>query len=82
MSTTREEIRKWLNDAKMADASHVIVVCDTYDYSDYPVFVKKTDDIHQKIDVYHGKNMQRIMEIYNLNQDIEQQLNQERCWNV
>lgn len=33
----------WLAQGKRLKATHLIVVCDTYDYEDYPVFVRKVE---------------------------------------
>jgi hypothetical protein len=78
MSTTKSDIREWLEEAK-EDTSHMIVVCDTYDYDDYPVYVSKSENLKDKIASYNFKNMQKIMEIYSLTgkYSIESQL--EEC---
>lgn len=39
MSCTQEEIRAWLLEGKAQGATHTIIVCDTFDYEDYPVHV-------------------------------------------
>lgn len=81
MGTTRDDIRSWLERAKKDGATHVIVVCDTYDHEDYPVEVKKGEDVRKKFDEYNGKNMQRVMEVYNLSLDIDKQLLEHRAFN-
>jgi hypothetical protein len=88
--TNNEEIRSWLLEGKKLGASHVIIVCDTFDYGDYPVYVKKIPetmvesmvgrvyeihDVRQYVDRnYRGQNMQKVMEVYNLSLPMEQQL--------
>lgn len=61
----------------------MIVVCDSFDYEDYPVYVKKGEDVRAKHKEYiDGKHsMQRVMEVYSLNQDKEKQLNEHRAFN-
>lgn len=81
MAATRDDIKRWLTQAKKNKATHVIVVCDTFDHSDYPVEVKKGEDARKMAEQRDGKNMQRVMEVYNLNKDIEEQLNQVRSFN-
>ena len=81
MGTTRDDIRSWLQRAKSEGATHVIVVCDTYDHEDYPVEVKPGEDVRKKFDEYNGKNMQRVMEVYNLSLDIDKQLLEHRAFN-
>lgn len=63
------------------DYSHVIIVCDTFDHEDYPVYVKDDENIYSIIDEYN-KNMQKVMEVYNYNMDIEKQLNEDRTYNI
>jgi hypothetical protein len=80
MGTTQSEIRTWLERAKARGATHVIVVCDTFDHEDYPVEVMSGEDVKQKYDDYNGKDMNRVMEVYNLGLDIESQLSEYRAF--
>lgn len=81
MGTSRQEIERWIKRGKDQNATHVIVVCDTFDYEDYPVFVKEGQDVRKVFEAYSGKNMQRVMEVYNLSMDIQKQLNEHRAMN-
>ena len=81
-ATQQEDIIRWLYTAKQEKATHMIVVCDTFGHEDYPVNVSKKEDIHDKIKEYDGKNMQSIMEVYNLSMDIEDQINEHRTYNI
>ena len=81
MGTSKEDIKRWLKQGKKEKATHVIVVCDTFDYEDYPVYVMKNEDVHKVYDEHNGKNMQRVMEVYNLSKDIDEQLNTRRAFN-
>jgi len=69
--TTVAQIREWLDRAEKVD-THMLVVCDTFDYTDYPVFV--SNNIDEVIEDY-SDNMSKVMEVYNLNMSIEDQLN-------
>ena len=80
-SSTYGEIRRMVKNGINKGYSHVIIVCDTFDYEDYPVYVKKDEDIHSIISKYN-KNMQKIMEIYNYDMDIEKQLNENRAYHI
>jgi len=42
----------------------LIVVCDQFDWEDYPVYVTATEDVNEKRKLYNGANMQKIMEVY------------------
>jgi hypothetical protein len=79
--TTKQDIRRWLETGLRSNCSHVIVVCDTFAWEDYPVYVSKKDNC-EEICKIHQKNMQQVMEVYNLSMDINEQLNQKRVWNV
>jgi len=80
MATTQEDIRGWLNNGKKMKATHVIVVCDTFDLEDYPVYVMPTDDVREKYAEFNGPNMQKVMEVYSLSKNIENQLNAHRAF--
>ena len=77
--TTVNQIREWLKQAE-PEHTHMLVVCDTYDWSDYPVF---TNDPKQAVKDNHLTNMQKVMEVYDLRVDIEEQLKPgTRVWNA
>ncbi len=78
--TTPSDIRRWLRDAETKGSTHVIVVCDTYDHEDYPVFVTATtqEALDRKIAESSG-SMQRIMEVYAMHLPIEAQLQEHRA---
>lgn len=80
--TTKNDIRNWLDNGEAIGATHVLIVCDNFSNEDYPVYVMELDDIHEKIQQYHHKNMQKIMEIYNLSLNIDAQLRQSMSWNT
>ena len=79
---SRDEIREWLEEAREMGATHMLVVCDTFDWEDYPVFVKPGDSIHDNIAHFHGKNMQKIMEVYSMSEDLEEQLSEHLNWRI
>ena len=79
--TTKTEISEWFDRGATQGATHMIVVCDSFDHEDYPVFVKPGQDAREVAAEYDGKNMQRIMEVYNLSMDREKQLGQTRAFN-
>ena len=80
MATTQESIRAWFLQGKQKEATHMIVVCDTLDYEDYPVYVSKDENVEAKAKTNHGTNMQKVMEVYDLRMDMEMQLNEFRAF--
>lgn len=79
MATSKEEIRSWLNAAKKNHATHLLVVCDTFEYEDYPVEVSVSEDVRKEYAKYNGQNMQTVMECYDLELSLEEQLNESRA---
>jgi hypothetical protein len=79
--TTQDDIRGWLQRGKDKGATHVLVVCDTFDWSDYPVFVMPGENLREKADKNNGPNMTKLMEVYKLDMDWNEQLNQVRSFN-
>jgi hypothetical protein len=64
--TTQKDIDGWVKEAGN-NTSHVLIVCDTFSHEDYPVYVKKTENLEEVKSRYNGANMQRIMEVIELN---------------
>jgi len=79
--TTVADIRQWLDDADEND-THMIVVCDTFSYDDYPVYVNKGQNVRDEVNNRKGKNMQTVMEVYDLSKDHEKQLDADRVHNL
>jgi len=73
MHTTIQLIKEWYDRGVQEGAKWMIVVCDTFDHEDYPVFCKTKEEYVVKYDHYNGKNMQRIMEVYDLSKPFNKQ---------
>lgn len=81
MATTKEEIRGWLERGKSKGATHVVVACDTFDWSDYPVFVLPGQDAREIAEKHNGPNMTKLMEVYKVADDWQAQFDKGRCFN-
>lgn len=82
MAATREDITRWFNDGKVRGYTHMIVVCDTFDYEDAPVYVLSDAEgarIAEKEEA--AKPMQKVMEVYKLSAPLGEQINRFRCFN-
>jgi len=80
--TTKTDIASWFKRGIAEGATHLIVVCDTFDYDDFPVFVKPGEDVRTRVAAYsNSQNMTRVMEVYNLSKDMDTQLNEHRSFN-
>lgn len=82
MAANKEEIRKWVDAGVETGATHVIIVCDRFDYDDFPVYVEKGQSVKAKLSYYQKENMYSVMEVYNLSMDIETQMNEPRAWHL
>lgn len=81
MAATLDDIRGWLeNGRNQKDITHLIVVCDTFDYDDYPVYVSSQESVREIFNQYHDQNMQKVMEVYSFRRDLDSQLNQHRAF--
>lgn len=78
--TSKDEISAWLKEGIRDGKTHVIVVCDTYDRSHYPVYVDATEDVHEVANRFNGINTQRIIEVYKLSLSIVDQLDEVRAF--
>ena len=82
MAASKSEIREWVERGVKTGATHVIIVYDSWDHEDYPVYVDKGQSVQDEIDRRNGRDMLRVMEVYNLSMDINAQLNEYRAWNL
>jgi hypothetical protein len=64
MAASLADIAGWWDRGKEQKAAYMIVVCDTFDHDDYPVYVASGEDFWKKHAEHDGQNMQRIMEVY------------------
>ena len=79
----KNEIRRIVMNGATGDYSHVLICCDTFDYTDYPVFVKYGDDVKEVIAKRNNfQKMSKVMEVYNYNLDLETQLNESRAYHI
>jgi hypothetical protein len=81
MAATKDDIERWFDEAKLNGATHLIIVCDTFDYEDFPVHVKKVEDFWTTYNLYNKpENMTRIMEVFDMNAPKDEQM-AGRAWN-
>lgn len=80
MAASRQDISEWFDRGVAEGATHMLVVCDTYDWEDYPVYVRKEENAREKGKLY-SVDMQSVMECYNLSLPKQEQMAQHRCFN-
>jgi dipeptidase len=79
MAASRADITEWFNRGVERGNSHMVIVCDTFDHDDYPVYCDNADEARKK--VADPGSMQRVMEVYHLRDPLDEQINKERCFN-
>ena len=72
--TTVNTLRRWLKEGQAKKATHMIVVCETFSYTDFPVYVMAGENVRDLYEKHNNGQMSKVMVVYNLNQDIEKQL--------
>lgn len=73
MAASPEDVKRWIKTAKEHGFTHIISVCDTFDWDDYPVYVLPGDDLEKKKAKYDGVNMQKINEVIEIGSLTEDQ---------
>jgi hypothetical protein len=80
MAANKTDLKEWLDHGNEQGATHMIVVVDGWDHEDYPVYVMPGQDSRTVASQYDGKDMQRIMEVYDLSIDHQRQLEEFRAF--
>ena len=78
--TTRAEVARWFDEGVAQGATHMIVVCDTFDWEDYPVYAHSAAEARSKFQDYSDKSMQQVMEVYALSKPKDPQLAEHRAF--
>lgn len=81
--TTRAEIGEWFDRGIDKGASHMVVVCDTFDHGDFPVYVMPDQDVNEVITANNSDSkMLRVMEVYKMAMDKTAQMEVRRAYNL
>jgi len=70
--TSKQEIENWFDDGVKRQAVWMLVICDTFDHEDYPVYAMTDDECRQTFKA--PGEMQRVMEVYDLSGDKREQM--------
>lgn len=71
-----DTFRRWFEKGKSQNARYMMVYCDTFDYGDYPVYVKDAQEYFVKKSSYKD----RLMEVYDLSMDMDEQISEKRAY--
>lgn len=74
---TREDLEEFIELWEESGSRYMVIICDTFDYEDYPVFCD-AEECQEKID--NPGTMQRVMEVYDNQVDLDIQREEDRAW--
>lgn len=75
MAAKLADLREWFERGVSQGSTHMVVVCDTFNYEDYPVYVEKGQNPHDVVKEKDNPNqMSKVMEVYDLRQPADDQL--------
>lgn len=74
MAANKGDISHWFDRGVEQGATHMIIVCDDFDYDDYPVYVQPDQDVREIADSNNVPDERRVMEVYCLSMDKATQL--------
>lgn len=66
---TKQQLSAWSIQGTAHHNRYMLICCDTFNYDYYPVYVhrnKTASELRAEIMKYDGRNMQRVMEVYDL----------------
>lgn len=75
--TTKAEIGEWFDRGVKESKKHMLIMCDTFDHSDYPVYTMTDAECIAKKN--NPGEMQRVMEVYDLSYDKLAQMAESRA---
>lgn len=66
MVTTQAEVNSWIEEGKSLNMKYIVVVCDCFDYSDFPIYCKNADRKDAVVKEYNNLDLHRVMEVITL----------------
>lgn len=82
MAASKEDITSWFTAGMKKGATHMIVVCDGFDYEDFPVYVEQGQDPRKVAEEYRSREGggYRVMECYAMHLPFFGQLAEHRAF--
>lgn len=77
MAASREDVSRWFDEGVKQGQRWMVVLCDTFDWEDYPSYFR-TEDAARKT-IKDPGSMQQVMECYDLRTDKYEQMKQRRA---
>ena len=74
--TNTQLLDEWFERGLKQGAKYMLVICDTFDYEDYPSYADTAKECMAKY--REPGEMQKVMEVYDLRDDKQEQMNESR----
>ena len=82
MTATRNDVRRWLDEALERGSAFLIVAVDQFDYQNYPLHCVDAAECTLKYLGVSASSMQVVDEVYDMSLDIEEQLAEKQAWHL
>ena len=79
-SVSKSDIKRWFKEGIEDNQDHMMVVCDTYDWSHFPVYTKGLEEFTKRHSEIISKNMNEVMEVYDLKSTLDFQMKEHRAF--
>lgn len=81
MAATQKDLIQWFDEGVELGATHMVVICDTFDYDDFPVYVMPGQDARRVAEEKSSEPLARLMEVFNLSMSKNDQMSSGRAFN-
>ena len=82
MITTKRDVADCFDTGVREGFRWMLIVCDTVEHEEYPFYIESEMDFWKEFFLLQDKQMQHVMEVYDLAKDRNSQLAEHRSWNV
>lgn len=76
------EVRDMVNRGDNGINQYCIIAVDEFSFEDYPIYAVDKEEAISLINRTNSLNMQRVLEVYNYQQDLEEQFREFRAWRI
>lgn len=80
MAASKDDLIFWFKKGVSQGATHMIVVCDTFDWAHFPVYVSPGEDVREVEKKYAESSGHKIMEVYKMAMGMSAQMNEHRAF--
>jgi hypothetical protein len=77
-----EEIVEWFSLGVMNGDTHLLLIYDTFDKTEYPIYAKGDDAAADQFRLYNGASHQQVKEVFDLRLGTDEQMLEERAWHL